>query len=326
MHPLPLLQDYDVRSAWRLSRLILKEGFDIVHAHHSRSHGICLMAKLFLSFSRSRKAPLLVVSRRVSFPMGKNPFSWLKYRNGLIDAYAAVAQAVKDILVDNGVDPDRVWVIHSGVDIQRFAPRRVDPAIAKGLGLPESVPVIGKIANASPWKGQETFLKAASILAREPRPVHFLLAGRDTDGPWIRGLVETLGLSGRVALAGFRSDVPDILACLTVSVNAATQGEGLSGALRESLAMGLPVAASDVAGNRELLGTQAEDCLFAPGDASALADLLRKTLDDPQRARSRTALWRSRLESEFSLEQTVEKTALLYKELFGAASLINSKR
>lgn len=324
VHHLPLRQDYDLRSAWLLSRLILKENFDVIHAHHSRSHGVCLMAKLILALGSASLAPVLVVSRRVSFPIGRNPFSWLKYRSGLIDSYAAVAEAVKEVLVSGGVSAARVRVIHSGVDTSRFAPRTPDPSVLKSLGVPSGVSLIGKIANASPWKGQETFLEAAALLIKESRPVHFLLAGRDTDGPWVKAIMNRLGLARHVALAGFRSDIPDILACLTVSVNAATSGEGLSGALRESLCMGVPVAASDVAGNRELLGEGARDCLFKPGDAEGLAGRLREMLDDPGKARSQAALWRSRLESEFSLTQTVEKTAALYRELYWGSGLHSS--
>lgn len=312
--PVALAEDYDLLSAWRLARFARREGVAVLHAHHNRSHAVCLLAKLLLRLSGP--APALVISRRVSFRPGRNPFSRWKYRSGLIDRIVAVAEAVKDVLVDFGVPPEKVCVIRSGVDESLFAPKPADPALRAKLGLPEGVPVVGKIANASPWKGQTVLLEAAALLARKGRPAHFLFAGRDTDGDWLRGEVARLGLGERTTLLGFRTDVPDLLSCLDVSVNAAVRGEGLSGALRESLAMGVPVVASDVAGNRELLGEEG-GALFPPGDAAALAERVEWVVDHPGEARAAAARWREERLRDFSLDNTVAETDSLYRELLG---------
>lgn len=313
-----LRQDYDLISAWRLARFIAAEKISVVHSHHSRSHGVCLLAKFFLSLSNQEGvAPVLVVSRRVSFAVGKNPFSLWKYRSGLIDSFIAVADAVKDVLVSCGVDARRVAVIYSGVNVKKFSPRPADPALLKELKIPPGAALIGKIANFSPWKGQAAFLEAAAVLIAKKRPVHFLLAGRDTDGPWVRAEVARLGLENHVTLAGFRSDIPDVLPCLSVSVNAAIKGEGLSGALRESLCMGIPIVASDIAGNRELLSKSGAPFLFPAGQANVLAERIEWVLDHPQEAKAVVEDWRRRVSADFSIEQTIEKTAALYLRLTG---------
>lgn len=309
----PLREDYDLLSAWTLARFVYAQGISVLHAHHNRSHAVCLLAKLLLGLLGLK--PVLVVSRRVSFPPGKNPFSLWKYRSASIDRIVAVAEGVKEVLTSSGVPAEKVEVIRSGVDLARFSPRARDPGLRRRLGLPEGRAVIGKIANASPWKGQNVLLKAAALLLREGRKVHFLLAGRDTDGDWIKGEVARLGISEHVTLAGFRSDVPELLSCLDISVNAAVQGEGLSGALRESLSMGVPVVASDIAGNRELLGGPGRDWLFTPGDHEALARRLGWALDHQDQARAAARAWRERAREEFSLERMVEKTEALYRRL-----------
>lgn len=313
-----LRQDYDVISAWRLARFIASEKISVVHSHHSRSHGVCLLAKFFLSLSNQEGvAPVLVVSRRVSFAVGKNPFSLWKYRSSLINSFIAVAEAVKDVLVSCGVDARRVAVIRSGVNMKQFSPRPADPAMLKELKIPQGIPLIGKIANYSPWKGQSAFLEAAAILVAKKRPVHFLLAGRDTDGPEVRAEVARLGLEKHVTLAGFRSDIPSVLPCLSVSVNAAVKGEGLSGALRESLCMGIPIVASDIAGNRELLSKSGADFLFPAGQAKVLAERIEWVLDHPREAQAVVEDWKTRAAADFSIEQTIEKTAALYQRLTG---------
>jgi glycosyltransferase involved in cell wall biosynthesis len=312
-------EDYDIFSAWTLANYIQSEGIQVVHAHHNRSHAICLLAKLLIRL-RGAKGPMLVVSRRVSFPPGNNPFSRWKYQSRLIDKIVAVADAVKDVLVTSGVAPERVAVIRSGVDAQRFTPAPADAAFKKALGLPEGVSIIGKISNAAPtpeatWKGQNILLEAAALLMKKGKAAHFLLAGRDTNADWLRREVERLGLEDRVSLLGFRTDVPQILACLSISVNAAVKGEGLSGALRESLTMGVPVVASDMAGNRELLKAGVGGYLFEPGNAQALADKLEWVLDHLREAKASALQWRQKALGEFSQEQTITRTAALYRAL-----------
>jgi glycosyltransferase involved in cell wall biosynthesis len=307
-------EDYDLLSAWTLADYFSREGVDVVHAHHNRSHAVCLLAKSLLRM-RFKDAPVLVVSRRVSFAPGKNPFSMWKYRSGFIDRIVAVAEAVKEVLVASGVPAARVSVIHSGVDTGRFLPKAPTPEFRAALGAPAGVPIVGKIANASPWKGQKIFLEAAAKTLATGRKAHFLLAGRDTDAEWVRAEVATLKLEGKVSLLGFRTDVPDILSCLSVSVNAAVKGEGLSGALRESLTMGVPVVASDMAGNRELIATGAGGYLYKPGDAAALAERLCWVLDHGEEARASARKWRETVLPEFSTARMIEKTDALYREL-----------
>jgi glycosyltransferase involved in cell wall biosynthesis len=307
-----LSEDYDLVSAYRLARFARARGVDVIHAHHNRSHAVCLLAKALLAVSG--RAPALVVSRRVSFAPGRNPFSRWKYRSRLIDRIVAVADAVKTVLVESGVPPERVTVIHSGTDAARFSPRRGDAALKRALGIPLDRPIVGKIANASPWKGQSIMLEAAKKLVDAGSPAHFVFAGRDTTADWMRESAAALGLQDRVTLLGFRTDVPDILCCLDVSVNAAVQGEGLSGALRESLTMGVPVVASDVAGNRELLTDGTGGWLFAKGDAAALAERLGWVLSHADEAKASVKAWQERA-GGFTLEAMVESTDALYREL-----------
>ncbi|MBI4676628.1 MAG: glycosyltransferase [Elusimicrobia bacterium] len=309
-----LRQDYDLFSAWRLSGFLAREGFDVVHAHHSRSHGVCLLAVGILHL-RGLRRPVLVVSRRVSFEPSRNPFSLIKYRSALNDAFVAVASAVRDILVGNGVAAERVVVIHSGVDAGRFSPRPPDPEVRRALCVPEGCAVVGKVANYSAWKGQSCFLEAAARLSREGRKVHFVLVGRDTDCSELRRETARLGIEGRVTLAGFRDDMPAVLSTLDVSVNAAVGGEGLSGAVRESLAMGVPAVASDVAGNREILGSETGRFLFPAGDAAALADRVRWVLDHRDEAAAAVKVLAERVRRDFSVETMLDRTEGLYRAL-----------
>ncbi len=309
-----LRQDYDLLSARALADFIEREGITILHSHHSRSHGVCLLAKLVL-WLRERPLPALVVSRRVSFPIAGNPFSLLKYLHWFNDSFAAVAAAVRDVLVSSGIEPGRVAVIHSGVEAECFQPRPPDAGVRKSLMIPEGRLAVGKIANYSTWKGQTSFLEAAALLIKQGRPLHFVLVGRDTNGPEMRREVSRLGLAPHVTLAGFRADIPAALSNFAVSVNAAVGGEGISGAVRESLCAGVPAVASDLAGNRELLGLGGDRFLFPPGDPAALAERIAWVLDHPHEVRPAVEELARRVRRDFSVSAMVDKTAALYRRL-----------
>lgn len=305
---LPIFQDYDLRSAWRVAGLARERGAAIVHAHHSQAHAVCLVARLFAPFR-------LVVNRRVSFRPKRNPFSRWKYASKRIDAYLAVASSIRDLLVEAGVEPARIHLVPSGVDLDRFAPGEPDPEVRRAAGWVAGLPLIGKLANAAPWKGQTVFLEAAKILRERGVRARFVLAGRDTDKPEWRALAEKLGIAADVAFLGYWTKVPELLRGLDISVNAAVGGEGLSGALRESLALAVPVIASDVAGNRELVAHEETGLLFPPGDAAALAGAVERLLKDPDLARRTARTGRARVEAGFSRGAMADRVEKVYLNL-----------
>ena len=307
-------QDYDVFAARAAARLARDLSVDVLHAHHPRAHAVALMAKLMAG----RPRPRLVVTRRVTFPVGRNPLSALKYRSGAVDGYIAVAETVRERLAEGGVDPRRVAVIPSGVDLSSFSPRPPDPAFLREQGLGGSAPVVGLVGHYGSWKGHEVFLRAAGELKRRGVSAVFVVAGRGTEDPELAEEARRAGLeSGDFRLLGFRQDVPRILSCLAVSVNAATGGEGISGALRESLAMGIPVAASRVGGNAELVQSGRTGETFPAGDWRALADAVEALLGDRERARSLAEAGRRFVEENLTVETMVERTFEFYARVTG---------
>lgn len=306
----PLREDYDVPAALRLARLAREFRPDIVHAHHPRAHAIALLA------SWMGPLPRLVVSRRVSFRLKKwNLFSQLKYRSSRIRMFVAVSEDIRRVLIAGGVPADRVRVVHSGVDVGKFSPRPPDAALRQTLGLPEGRPVVGNLTHYSWWKGQAYFLEAAHRAVDAGSPAHFLLVGKDTDGAEAREKVRSLGLEDRVTLAGFRADMPEVLSLLSVSVVSSLAGEGFSGVLRESMCMGVPVVATRVGGNGELVKDGETGCLVPPADAAALAGAVQRLLADPAEARRMAEAAQRNVVTHYSIQSMVDQTRRLYEEL-----------
>ena len=293
----------------RLSLLVWSRRVNVIHAHRAHAHSLGLLAAL------ATGRPF-VVSRRVSFRPKDNLGSRLKYRNRFVTRIIAVSQAVKDVLVDYGVDASRVEVIYSGSDPLRYRTGIDGGRVREEFGIPSDALLIGKVANFyHGWKGHDTFLAAAAILAEERPTLRFLLAGHRTDSDKMTAMVERFGLTGKVVQAGYRTDIPEIISALDISVNAPRAGEGLSGAVRESLAVGRPVVATDVGGNRELVRDGETGLLVPPDDPTALASALARFLDDRGLARRLASEGERFVRENLTVERMVEETERLYRRI-----------
>jgi glycosyltransferase involved in cell wall biosynthesis len=272
-----------------------------------------------LAKAMARRKPALVVTRRVSHRLINTFFARLKYKSALINGYIAVADSVRRLLTDYGLPPEKVRTIYSGVDTAVFRPGPPSERVIRELSLPAGVPVAGLIGSCSFDKGQHVFIEAAGRLASEGVKFILLLAGRDTDSRQVGDLLASKGFPPENArLLGLRHDVPDLPSVLSVSLNCAVKGEALSGSIRESMAMGIPVIASDISGNGEIVREGLTGALFPPGDDTALYVRLKSALADPAALREKAERGLALVREEFTVEVMARKTFLYYRELLTA--------
>ena len=302
-----MFQDYDLIAAWKLNQFIKETQPDVVHTHHATAHAIALIALMFC------KKPPLIVSRRVSFSPRKNPFSQFKNRSNRITKYSVVSHAVKDTLVEGGVNPSKIEVVYSAVNPQTFMVHRSAQEIRRELKISEEAFVIGKVANHSFWKGQHIFLEAAEKVLSKQKNAVFILVGKGTEN--LDELVNKLCISDSVRLLGFRKDIPEILSIFNLSVNAAIEGEGLSGAVRESFFMKVPVVASDVAGNREIVKDGETGFLVRPNNPNDLSDKILNVLENQERAIKMAEKGRAWVMENATIEKMTENFLKLYQSV-----------
>ncbi len=305
-----MLQDYDLIAAWKIRRAVKEIKPDVVHTHHAIAHAVTLVALTGM------KKPPLVVSRRVSFSPRKNPFSRWKYGSSRINAYTVVSKSVKDTLIQGGVKPEKIHVVYSALDPNRFSHLPPADETRKSLGIPEHFKIVGKLANYSVWKGHHVYLDAAKICLKKRSDIRFLMVGKNTET--LVQEVEKLGLADAVKILGFRRDVPQILSALDVSVNAAIEGEGLSGAMRESLMLGIPVVASDVSGNREIVQNGKTGILVPARDAEALAEGILKALNESAASKAMAESGRAWVLENATTEKMTSDCLKLYESLCAA--------
>lgn len=176
-----------------------------------------------------------------------------------------------------GLGPERVFVVHNGV----VAPeRRQAPGTVRAqLGIAADAPVVGAVARLAPQKRLDRLLRAVAAL---PADAHCVVAGDGEERAPLAALAEELGIAGRVHFLGHRDDTGDVLAALDVFV-VSSEREGLSNAMLEALAAGVPVVSTAVSGAGDALEPFADG--IAPGvivgpSGDGLASALRRLLAD----------------------------------------------
>jgi glycosyltransferase involved in cell wall biosynthesis len=298
-------QDYDVLAARRVAELLKIYQIQVLHAQHSTAHAIGLMAAWWAG------TPVFAVTRRVIFPLKRNIFSRFKYLSRRINGYIAISAAVKEELLKAGVSSSRIEVIPSVMNIAQGTPQ--DRIELRGeLGLAAARPVITNVANYADFKGQPYLVRAAAEVLKSVPDVEFLFVGRDVDK--LSPLVEQLGLTKSVRLAGFRTDISRILAASDLFVLPSLQ-EGAGTSLREAMSIGLACIGSRVGGIPESILDGETGVLVPPADEYALAEAIIDLLTHPQKARTMAVRGRAYVQENFTLEPTSAKMEAFYKRL-----------
>lgn len=277
----------------KLARLIKKHHFDVVHTHLST-------ASLLGAF-----AARLAGVPSVAHVHGMNTATCFRYSTLVI----AVSHAVKKHLCAQGMDENKIRVIHNGVDLTHFTP--VPLAEARSKQQYSQVPTFGVFGRLSSEKGQRVALEAMFILLKDHPGARLIFAGEGYERPDLEEAALALGIRDNVEFRGFIRDIrPLMSACDAVLVPSIKEGFGLAAV--EAMALERPVIATMVGGLPEIVVDGETGFLVPPNDPAALAEQMGEIIADSARAAEIGAQGRARVEQCFDAEkQTAEVLALL---------------
>jgi glycosyltransferase involved in cell wall biosynthesis len=232
------------------------------------------------------------------------------------DVVIANSEAGRQLMLRRGVREERIRVIRNGLDPRRLRP---DPARVASCRLrlspTEGAGAVGVVATLTPAKRHDVFLEAAAMVSTRLPQTRFAIVG---DGPLRESLesrARSLGLADRVVFFGHQPRVADCLAALDVLVSSSCDLEGHSNSILEAMSLGVPVVATDVGGNPELVQEGVTGSLVTVGDPAAIAGRVVEILTEREIASARAVRARAMVQSQFGFERMVAEYEALYTAL-----------
>ncbi len=298
-----------LRAALLLRRLLAHQGFDILHANEPHA-----LTAAWLAGAQHRLA--VVVSRRVGFPLQKNPVTRARYRAARL--VVAVSQFVADRVVASGVPAGSVEIVHDGIEVPPLPSPETRRQARQRWGVSEGETLLGCVGYLVPQKGHEAVIAALAELRAQGLTCRLLLAG---DGPTrkdLERLARNRGVESAVRFMGFVEDAAAVYAAVDVFVFPSRE-EALGSALLTAMAYELPVVALSSGGVPELVADGQNGLLVSEFDSGAFAAAVARLLTDAELRRRLGRAARETIKERFTAEQMVSNTLRLYERLQAAS-------
>jgi glycosyltransferase involved in cell wall biosynthesis len=312
VHELQKKDGVDYAAFIKIAKRFKHEGVDIVHCHNI---GALLYGSIGGKLARTA-GTLYTAHGTYSARRLAN----LRFGRFLsVDRIVAVSDDSRRAILNHGrYRPEDVETFPNGIDTKSFDLDVDVEEIKRELGIRENVTVLGIVARLSWEKEHKTLFDAVAQLKSNGTNVALVVIG---DGPLKEDLhdyVSDAEISDAVFFLGERYDVPQLLQVLDVFV-LSSRIEGMSLTLLEAMAAGLPIVATDVGGNSEVVAAGETGILIEPGNPAALAKAVEKFVSDSELARTMGERGRTRVNEIFSLEAMVKRYETVYEQLFTAA-------
>jgi len=306
--PMTMRGEIDLAAGWQIRRLIRKFNHDIIHSHTSHAHSLAFLASAGTAVTR-------VVTRRVDFSIFRHSFlklSGIKYRF-MADYYIAISRKIKEVLVNDGIADQRIFMAHSGIDPQRFMAADGDRLVSE-FDIQENQQVVINVAHLAGHKGQIYLVRAIPHVLAQLPATRFFIVGQGELMNELKGAAAGLGIEHALVFTGFRDDVADFYQIADLYVMSSVQ-EGLGTAVLDALALAKPVVATNCGGIPEIVQDGKTGRLVAPADPAALAEGIVDMLTRVEAAKSMGLEGQSLVRKSFTIDAMVEKNIEVYKQV-----------
>jgi glycosyltransferase involved in cell wall biosynthesis len=276
---MPLRSRVDPVCSLRLWKFCRQNQIDLLKTYSSKDHWICL--PLYFSgipLSRARCITNSIGSRSRAFV----------FKHGCSQIVADASVIKRQLVEQHRVDPSKIQVIGSAVDLEKFKPPRDRAKFRREIGVGDEIPLIGNVGMIRPDKGQLELVKAAPLVLQKRPDARFVIVGQGTGilkrGINVRNAIDRAGLADKIIMTGYRWDTPDVYAACDAIVIASLRTEASPIVLREAFASGCPVIATRVGDVPEIVQHRENGLLIEPGNAQALAAAIMEFVSDPELA------------------------------------------
>lgn len=307
---LPFKNEFDLITFIKILKFLRKEKPDIIHLHKGLELNLFWLSSFFI------KNLNLIANRGVSFPL--KFYNSIKYRSKSVKAVICVCDYIREIVIKSGkVKKEKVLTVYAGTDTEEFDPKKEDGfKLREELNISKDEILLCQVGTRE-WRGWKTAIEAFSLAKRKFKNLKLLFVGaKDEDQiKKIKDFGRNFGLSGELLVLGYRRDNVRIAAAQDIALDFSYEGVGITGTIREGMAMEKPVIASNVGGNKELVIDGKVGFLIPPRNPIAGAEAILKLVYDKDLRLKFGKEGRKRVEENFSNKKRIEKIEEIYKKI-----------
>lgn len=311
-----LLKPFDVANILLLWRIFRKCHIQIVHTHLIRGHIYgriaARLAKIPITVSTIHAMDYWKKSRNVYHRISTQVDKWTtRFADKIVTVSDAAKRYIEEI---QGVPSGKIITIYNGIDMNKFS-KSVDISEKKReLNLDPHLPVVGVISRLDKRKGIESFLRTASVILKSQPNIQFMIVGDGSLRISLRNLAHDLNIERKVFFTGFRTDIPEILACFDILVmTSETEGFGLP--LIEAMAMARPVIAMNIGPVKELIIHNETGLIIPAQDPKALYESILTLLSSEWKRKKMGLNGQNLVKEKFSSVQMAKGYDNLYSLL-----------
>src|SRR5947209_6414290 len=294
---------FDPLCSWRLWRFCRRNKINLLKTYSSKDHWLCLPLYLCgIPLSRARC---------ITDPIGSKGRAFV-FKHGCSQIVADASVIKRQLVEEHRVDPAKIEVIGSAVDLEKFKPPRDGTKFRREIGVGDDISLIGNVGMIRPDKGQLVLVEAVPLVLQKRPDARFVIVGQGTGilkrGINVRNAIDRAGLADKIIMVGYRWDTPNVYAACDMIVIVSLRTEASPIVLREAFASGRPVIATKVGDIPEILRDRENGLLIEPGDTQALANAIMEFITDPNLAAYCAANGLRYATEHFSFDTMMEKT------------------
>lgn len=302
---------YDINAAKELRDICREKSIDVIHTHFLRENYISIISKVLGNKST------LINTRHMLFKNSKSVI----YANRLMTSFnhkiIAVSQAVKNNLLEEKVNPKKIELIYTGIDLNNWSHGK-NQGFRKEFNIKEDELLIASVARFTEEKGHSFFLHSIASMknnlidSKDDIKYKFVLVGTGKLLEDSIKLAKDLNIYDDIIFTGYRSDINYILRDCDFFVSH-SESEAFGISILEAMASGLPVISTDSGGSREIVKVDGSSGILIPyGDEAELTEALLKLLRDKKLRDFYSKNGLNLVHEKFSLDNTIEETYNLY--------------
>ncbi|MFC1692793.1 glycosyltransferase family 4 protein [Candidatus Latescibacterota bacterium] len=284
----------------------------LVNVHHGRDHVLWAWAL------RDTGIPLVRTSGD-QIPPSNHIGARFLVKNKTAGIIASCGTVRKFYSERFGIEPEKIPVIHGGVDSDYYTSNYLRNVLRDSLGLPVDAFVFGILARFSPDKGHEYFFRAAQIVAKKYPEAWFLVSGwkAQFNEQDMRSMAEQAGISDKTRFTGRYSDSRELIGSIDVGVIASVRSETICRIAMEYMAMGIPVIATDTNAVPEIIRHGETGLVVPAGDPEAMSSAMEQILKSKEKTREFGERGCEIVAAEYSLTSFAAQTLEAYRGITG---------